>query len=113
MQEIKKDEDWKTKMAKEWNDATAEEGGVAEERAPRRQDDETRSMGQTSFKSAKTGVSKGSLRSQVEKAIQEQGRPEWDGSVKSHKQTTEERVAQRLANEVLRDNAKLRRVHSN
>lgn len=98
-------------MAKEWNDAAAEEGAQAE--APRRQDDETRSMGQTSFKSAKTGVSKGSLRSQVERAVQEQGKPEWDPSVKSHKQTTEERVANRLANEVLRDNAKLRGVHSN
>jgi hypothetical protein len=58
-------------------------------------------------------MSKGSLRSQVEKAVKEEGKPEWDQSVKSHKMTTEDRVANRLANEVLRDNAKLRGIHSN
>lgn len=49
-------------------------------------------------------------------AIQEEGgnRPEWDRSTtKGDKEkTTEERIAQRLAAEVLRDNAKLRGVHS-
>ena len=53
-------------------------------------------------------------------AIQEEGganngRPEWDRSIKGDKErekTTEERIAIRLANEVLRDNAKLRGVHS-
>lgn len=112
VQEIKRDEDWKANMAKEWNDAAAaeESAGVG---GARRAEDDTRSQGQSSYKSAKTGVSKGSLRSQVEKVIQEQGRPEWDQSVKSQKLTTEERVAQKLANEVLRDNVKLRGVHSN
>ena len=116
VQEIKKDEDWKTKMANEWNDAAAAEEQAAITGAARRagDQDETRSQGQSSYKSAKTGVSKGSLRSQVEKAIQDQGKPEWDLSVKSvNKFTTEERVAQKLANEVLRDNVKLRGVHSN
>lgn len=47
-------------------------------------------------------------------AIQEEGqnKPEWDPSVKGDKQTTEDRIARRLANEVLRDNAKLRGIHS-
>ena len=46
-------------------------------------------------------------------AIKEEGRPDWDGSVKSEKKmTTEDRVAARLASEVLRDNKKLSGVHS-
>ena len=46
-------------------------------------------------------------------AIEEEGRPEWDGSVKSEvKKTTEDRIAARLAKEVLSDNLKLRGVHS-
>lgn len=60
-------------------------------------------------------MSKKSLRSQVMQAIQEEGanKPEWDPSVKSeNKMTTEDRIAARLAQEVLRDNAKLRGIHS-
>lgn len=47
-------------------------------------------------------------------AIKEEGADkDWDPSVKSDKKlTTEDRVAARLAQEVLRDNAKLRGVHS-
>ena len=69
VQEIKKDEDWKTKIAKEWNDAAEDDnnnaGGDYQNayNAGKKNDDETRSQGQQSFKSAKTGLSKGSLRS--------------------------------------------------
>jgi hypothetical protein len=54
------------------------------------------------------------LRSQVLEAIQEEGqtKPDWDASTAGGKQTTEDRIARKLANEVLRDNAKLRGVHS-
>lgn len=121
VQEIKKDTDWKKKMADEWNEAAAQEGEANNNagengyqqayQAQRRPDDETRSA--VSFKSAKTGMSKGSLRSQVQKAIAEEGRPEWDGSVKSERKlTTEDRVAAQLAAEVLKDNLKLKGVHS-
>lgn len=118
--EIKKDEDWKANIAKQWNEAADEDNnanGVGDYQNSynpgKKVNDETKSMGQTSFKSAKTGLSKGSLRSQVEKAIREEGRPEWDPSQKSsNKMTTEDRVANRLANEVLRDNVKLRGIHS-
>ena len=60
-------------------------------------------------------MSKMSLRSQVLEAIKEEGgRKDWDPSVKSEKKyTAEDRVAARLANEVLKDNAKLRGIHSN
>ena len=46
-------------------------------------------------------------------AIAEEGRPEWDASVKSEsKKNVEDRIAAKLAQEVLRDNIKLRGVHS-
>jgi hypothetical protein len=67
------------------------------------------------LESAKTGASKMSLRSQVLQAVKEEGdKKDWDPSVKSEKlkYTAEDRVAQRLAQEVLKDNAKLRGVHS-
>ena len=41
-------------------------------------------------------------------------KPEWDGSVtaESRKQTAEDRIASKIASEVLKDNHKLRGVHS-
>ena len=46
--------------------------------------------------------------------MKEEGNKNWDPSVKSEqKMSTEDRVAARLANEVLRDNAKLKGIHSN
>ena len=115
--EIKKDEDWKTNIAKQWNEAAAaEDNGNPNDasyqpKQPRVNNDDTRS--QASYKTGKTGASKASLRSQVLQAIQEEGRPEWDPSIKSeNKQTTEDRVAARLASEVLKDNLKLRGIHS-
>jgi len=108
--EIKRDVDWKDNMAKEWNEA-----GQAEKKEQQAGEDlETRSA--ITYNSSKTAASKKSLRSQVLEAIQEEGgnRPEWDRSTtKGDKEkTTEERIATRLAAEVLRDNAKLRGVHS-
>jgi hypothetical protein len=47
-------------------------------------------------------------------AVKEEGKHDWDPSVKSEKKmTAEDRVAARLAKEVLRDNVKLRGIHSN
>ncbi len=55
-----------------------------------------------------------SLRSQVEKAVKEEGKRDWDPSVKSeYKMSTEDKVAARLAQEVLKDNSKLKGIHSN
>ena len=120
VKEMKKDEDWKQKIVKEWNDAAqADEAGVPAEENEYKpaakkdiNNDETRSA--VTYSSQKTGMSKKSLRSQVQQAIQEQGLPEWDPSVKSEKKmTTEDRIAAKLAAEVLKDNVKLRGVHSN
>lgn len=46
VQEIKKDEDWKQNIAKEWNDAAADEAGIAAEENGanyRRRNDDTKS----------------------------------------------------------------------
>ena len=68
----------------------------------------------TFLESNKTGASKMSLREQVERSIKEQGdKRDWDPSVKSsQKQTAEDRLASKLAQEVLKDNTKLRGIHS-
>ena len=97
-------------MADEWNKAGAGEGADG----PQRRGDDMETRSAVSYNSSKTAASKKSLRSQVLEAIEEEGqnKPEWDGSVRGDKQTTEDRIARRLANEVLRDNAKLRGVHS-
>lgn len=93
-------------MAKEWNDAAVEPA--------KRVEDDTRSA--ITYNSSKTAASKKSLRSQVLEAIAEEGtsKAEWDRSTRAGdvKGSTEDRIAQRLATEVLRDNAKLRGVHS-
>lgn len=67
------------------------------------------------LESNKTGVSKMSLREQVERSVREEGaKRDWDPSIKSSiKQTDEDKIASRLAAEVLRDNAKLKGIHSN
>ena len=99
-------------MAEEWNEAGAVEGVRRQERDVG-DNMETRSA--VSYHSSKTAASKKSLRSQVLEAIEEEGgtKAEWDPSVNGdQKQTTEDRIARRLANEVLRDNSKLRGVHS-
>ena len=79
--EIKKDSDWKNKMADEWNNA----GGQDHADGPKRRGDDaaggdTRSV--VSYQSSKTAASKKSLRSQVLEAIDEEGqkKPEWDPS---------------------------------
>ena len=105
--EIKKDEDWKQNIAKEWNQAAELElQHNAVEKAE----------SAVSYHSARTGMSKKSLRQQVEEAVREdKDKGEWDPSVKSDinkKMTTEDRIAQKLANEVLKDNVKLRGIHS-
>lgn len=109
--EIKKDSDWKNNMAKEWNDAAAVE---RQDREAKRNGDDMETRSAITYNSSKTAASKKSLRSQVLEAIAEESanKPEWDRSTKGGERTTEDRIALKLANEVLRDNAKLRGVHS-
>jgi hypothetical protein len=48
-------------------------------------------------------------------AVRKDDQNDWDPSIKSEKPkfSAEDKVAARLANEILKDNAKLRGVHSN
>lgn len=66
--------------------------------------------------SRKSKASKASFRSRVEdeKKKEADQKSQWDGSVTSEqrRQTAEDKIASKIANEVLRDNAKLRGVHS-
>jgi hypothetical protein len=65
--EIKKDSDWKNKMADEWNQAGGNNDDGIGAAARRDNDMETRSA--VSYHSSKTAASKKSLRSQVLEAI--------------------------------------------
>lgn len=110
--EIKKDEDWKENIAEEWNQATEQEhneGKYKKQRAP-----DERSV--FSYKSGVSKTSKASFKSRVdsEKNREQETKSQWNGSITSSKRgiTTEDRIAAKIANEVLRDNAKLRGVHS-
>lgn len=83
--EIKKDSNWKNKIAEEWNEAAEDpstyvkRGGAENEQDPL----ETRSA--VTYHSSKTGASKQSLRSKVLESIKEEnpdGKKEWDRSTK-------------------------------
>ena len=64
-----------------------------------------------------SNASKASYMSRVSEAKRKEAaeRPEWNGSVASSKAkpSAEDRIASKIAAEVLRDNAKLRGIHSN
>ena len=108
---MRQDKDWKKNMADEWNEA------AKKEEAEKRQQDQ---VSVYSYKSAVSGASqasKASFKSRVtaEKKRQQDEVSEWDKSMTSeqrNKQSAEDRVANRIASEVLKDNAKLRGVHS-
>ena len=55
-----------------------------------------------------------SLREQVERSVRAEGdKRDWDPSVKSSvKHTAEDKIASRLAAEVLKDNTRLKGIHS-
>lgn len=67
---------------------------------------------------AESGVSRASYKSRVNeemKKFQEKAQSEWDASTvntETKRLSTEERMARRIAKEVLRDNKKLGNVHS-
>jgi len=108
--EMKKDIDWKEKMAEEWNAANQETQSA---QGPRDQDQRSA----MTYESGKSGASKYSLNTAMreEKRKREQQKQEWNGSVtasEANKFTAEDRVAAKIAAEVLKDNKKLGGVHS-
>jgi hypothetical protein len=70
------------------------------------------------FYLTESGVSKASVKSRVQeemKKFQEKAQSEWDASTVNteiRKMSTEDRMARKIAKEVLRDNKKLGNVHS-
>lgn len=117
--EIKQDVDWKQKIADEWNEAAdlEKQNNVAVAKQPAKKN-ESDARSQISYRSNATGVSKApSYQSRVKEALDEEraSKPDWNGSVTSSKRqdlTAEDKIASRIANEVLKENTKLRGVHS-
>lgn len=111
--EIKQDEDWKKNIADEWNQVAE-----AEQQADTKSQTKSHRSEQRSVYSYKSGASKASRASFKVRVADEQksqaSKQDWQSTASkdSRKLTTEDRVAARIANEVLRDNAKLRGVHS-
>lgn len=104
---IKEEPDWKQKMAEEWNDAQADKTKDADQRS------------HASYQSGATGVSAASKQSYTQRikeaAKDAQDKPEWDaGSLTSEvrQKKAEDRMAAKIASEVLKENQKLRGVHS-
>ncbi len=120
--DITKDDDWKQRMADEWN--AAEETAPAEELKSTvsskcaSQLPLTRFGAEPAAQSQASGASKASFSSRVKeaKAKEAESKPEWNASTTSEarrgKLSAEDRMAAQIAGEVLRDNAKLRAVHS-
>lgn len=108
--EMKKDIDWKEKMANEWNAANQDTQSQA---GPREMDRQSA----VTYESGRSAASKYSLNTAMreERRKREQQKQEWNGSVAASEQnklTAEDRVAARIAAEVLKDNKKLGGVHS-
>lgn len=112
VEEIKKDDEWRTKIAQEWNDAEANpnEGGHKN----RKQDDDTKSV--ASIRTSVTGRSKMSKRSELMDEIkrEERQKEEWDTSTQAErkKPTFEEKLASKLADQILESNPNLKGIHS-
>lgn len=80
VEEMKKDDEWKQKIADEWNKVAEEEERDAIKKAarPQKADDEI------SYRSSASKVSKASVRSKLE-SIREEGRNDWDTSTRADK----------------------------
>jgi len=106
---------WKEQITEEWNQANEEEAAVRREKRANAAAD-TRSQ-VTYRESNMSKASKASYISRVSEAKRKEAeeRPEWNQSTTSerNKPSAEDRIATKIASEVLRDNAKLRGIHSN
>ena len=113
--EITQAPNWKEQMAEEWNQANQQEVAEQAGRAPAA--DRGDSASQVTYQSHVSRVSKASFASRVSEAKKKEAeeKPEWNASVTSSKRriSAEDRIATKIASEVLRDNAKLRGIHSN
>jgi len=108
--EMKKDQDWKEKIADEWNQANKQEGPVDEQQSVASYCKDLHSL-----ETGRSGASKYSVNTLVrEERRRAKEQKDWDASVTSEmrKTTVEDKVAARIAMEVLKDNKKLGGIHS-
>lgn len=113
--ELTREPDWKENMVNEWNEAQEQEAAARKaRRAEGAQADDGKS--QVSYQSHVSKKSNASYMSRVSEAKRREAaeKPEWNGSVTSESKrlSVEDKIATKIASEVLRDNAKLRGVHS-
>lgn len=109
--EIKKDDEWRDNIAKEWNDA---DQANPNEGTNRQRNDDAQSV--ASIRTSVTGRSKMSRKSEIMDEIKRDDRrkEEWDASTQGErkKQTVEERLATKLADQILENNPNLKGIHS-
>lgn len=98
--DIKKDQDWKEQLANEWNEETEKEKVLSEKR---------------SVYSYRSNKSKKSYMEQVKEKKAEKEASEWDRTtvVSGVPRTVEEKLASKIASQMLIENPKLKGVHSN
>ena len=117
--DLTKDQDWKQKMADEWNQAEPQ-AYETRSQAPSQAPSQASKLQKTTsdhycVESTVSGVSKASFTSRVKEAKRKEAeeRPEWQSTTSERKKVSaEDRMASKIAAEVLKDNAKLRGVHS-
>jgi hypothetical protein len=111
--EIKEDNQWKSKIAQEWNreDEANPNEGVQRQR---NQDDDAKSA--VSIRTSVTGRSNMSKKSEFRDQIkrEQKNKEEWDTSTigERKKPSMEERLATKLADQILEDNPNLKGIHS-
>lgn len=103
--DIKQEPDWKEKMADEWNQANDDER--------RQQADDSKS--QATQKTNASRMSTQSYSKRMNDAKKDADKSAWDGvsvNTEAKQKRAEDRMASKIASEVLSNNPKLRGVHS-
>ena len=118
VKELTQEDDWKEKMAEEWNKANEAEAAARAARKAARAAEGQRdgdAQSEITYQSQASKASKASFISRVSEAKRREAesKPAWDASTTGEKkQSAEDRMAAKIAQEVLRDNPKIRQVHS-
>lgn len=109
--EIKQDEEWRDKIAEEWN---AADQANPNEGTGKQKDDDAKSV--VSIRTSITGRSKMSKKSEIMDQIkrEEKEKENWDSSTigERKKPTAEEKLASKLADQIMEANPNLKNIHS-
>ena len=110
--EIKKDDEWRQKIAQEWNQADEANPNDAAE-IPRDNEDARSAV---SIRTSITGKSRMSKKSEIMNDLkrEEDKKEEWDTSTQADKKkpSLEEKLASKLADQILESNPNLKGIHS-